>query len=76
MPVIITIMLAGSRSTYVIWLTYHLYLSTCTNVFQAAIEMGIDQEHGQNKAVTQGMDEATTLVNKDDESRLARWELC
>ena len=76
MPVIITIMLAGSRSTYVIWLTYHLYLSTCTNVFQTAIEMGIDQEHEQNKAVTQGMDEATTLVNKDDESRLAQWELC
>ena len=38
--------------------------------------MGIDQEHEQNKAVTQGMDGATSLVNKDDESRLARWELC
>ena len=36
--------------------------------------MGIDQEHEQNKAVTQGMDGATSLVNKDDESRLARWD--
>ena len=38
--------------------------------------MGIDQEHEQNKTVTQGMDGGASLVNKDDESRLARWKLC
>ena len=37
LPVIITIMLTGSQSTYMIWLTYQLHYPTCTNVFQIAI---------------------------------------
>ena len=34
MPVIITIVLAGWRSTYMIWLTYYQHHRTCTNVFR------------------------------------------
>ena len=37
MPVIITIVLAVSRSIYMIWLTYQLHHPTCINVFQMAI---------------------------------------
>ena len=38
--------------------------------------MGIDQAHEQNNAVIKGMGGATLVLNKDDESELARWELC
>ena len=38
--------------------------------------MGIDQTHEQNNAVIKGMGAATSVLNKDDESGLARWELC
>ena len=38
--------------------------------------MGIDQAHEQNNAVIKGMGGATSVLNKDDESELARWELC
>ena len=38
--------------------------------------MGIDQAHEQNNVVAMGMGGATSVFNKDDESRSARWELC
>ena len=38
--------------------------------------MGIDQAHEQNNVVIKGMGGATSVLNKDDESGLARWELC
>ena len=38
--------------------------------------MGIDQAHEQNNAVIKGMGGAVPFVNKEDESALARWELC
>ena len=38
--------------------------------------MGIDQTHEQNSAVIKGMGRATLVLNKDDESGLAQWELC
>ena len=38
--------------------------------------VGIDQAHEQNNAVIKGMGGATSVLNKDDESELARWELC
>ena len=38
--------------------------------------MGLDQIHEQNNAVIKGMGGATKLLNVDDDSFLARWELC
>ena len=38
--------------------------------------MRIDQAHQQNNAVIKGMGGATSVLYKDDESGLARWELC
>ena len=37
--------------------------------------MGIEKVHEQNNAVIKGMGGATSVLNKDDDSRLARWEL-
>ena len=37
--------------------------------------VGIDQAHEQNNTVIKGMGGASLLLNKDDESGLARWEL-
>ena len=37
--------------------------------------MGIDQPHEQNNAVIKSMGGATSVLKKDDESGLARWEL-
>ena len=36
----------------------------------------IDQTHEQNNAVIKGMGGATSVLNKDGESGLERWELC
>ena len=38
--------------------------------------MGIEQAHEQNNAVIKGMGGAISVLDKDDESGLARWELC
>ena len=38
--------------------------------------MGIDQAHEQNNPVIKGMGGAVPFLNKEDESALARWELC
>ena len=38
--------------------------------------MGVDQAHEQNNAVIKGMGCATSVLNEEDESGLARWELC
>ena len=38
--------------------------------------MGIDKAHEQNNAVIKGVGGDTLVLNKDDESGLARWELC
>ena len=38
--------------------------------------MGIDQVYEQNNTVIKGMGRATLVLKKDDESGLARWELC
>ena len=38
--------------------------------------MGIDQAYEQNKAVIESIGGATSVLNKDDESGLAQWELC
>ena len=38
--------------------------------------MGIDQAHKQNNAVIKGMGGTTSVLNKYDESGLARWKLC
>ena len=38
--------------------------------------MGIEQAHEQNNAVIKSMGGATSVLDKDDESGLARWELC
>ena len=38
--------------------------------------MGIDQAHEQNNMVIKGMGGATLVINKDDESGLAWWDLC
>ena len=38
--------------------------------------MGIDQVHEQNNAVIKGMAGATSVLNKNHESGLARSELC
>ena len=38
--------------------------------------MGIDQAHEQNNTAIKGMAGATSVLNKDGESRLARWRLC
>ena len=37
--------------------------------------MEIDQAHEQNNVVIKGMGGATSVLNRDDESALARWEL-
>ena len=37
--------------------------------------VGTDQAHEQNNKVIKGMGGASLLLNKDDESGLARWEL-
>ena len=36
----------------------------------------IDQAHEQNNAVIKGMGGGSSLLNKDDESGLARWKRC
>ena len=38
--------------------------------------MGIDQAHEQNNAVIKGIGGATSVLNKDDKSGLAWWQLC
>ena len=38
--------------------------------------MGLDRIHEQNNAVMKGVGEATSSLNKADESALARWGLC
>ena len=38
--------------------------------------MGIDQAHEQNNMVIKGKGGATLVINKDDESGLAWWDLC
>ena len=38
--------------------------------------MGLDQIHKQNNAVMKAIGEATSSLNKVDESSLARWGLC
>ena len=38
--------------------------------------MGIDQAYEQNKPVIESIGGATSVLNKDDESGLAQWELC
>ena len=38
--------------------------------------MGIDQAHKQNNAVIKGIGGTTSVLNKYDESGLARWKLC
>ena len=38
--------------------------------------MVIDQAYKQNNAVIKGMGGTILVLNKDDESELARWELC
>ena len=86
MPVIINIILTGSRSTYMIWLTYQLHNPTVQMFFrwlfcfskvkQKVSLIWIDQAHEQNNAVIKGMGGVTLVLNKDDESGLAWWELC
>ena len=77
---------------YVCWVTVHLYdhlyvitlpvqmffrwLFGFSKVKQKLSLMGIDQNHEQKNAVIKGMGGAISLLNKDDESGLARWELC
>ena len=75
-------MVAGSRSTYLTWLTNHLHhpgLYKCFSdgcfAFQKS-NMGIDQAHEQDNAVIKGIGGATLVLNKDDESGLAWWKLC
>ena len=38
--------------------------------------MGIDQVHERNKALMKDMSEATSSLNKSDESSFTRWGLC
>ena len=38
--------------------------------------MGLDQVHEQNNIIIKGMGGATHSLNAEDESGLARWELC
>ena len=38
--------------------------------------MGIDQAYEQNNTVIKGMGRATSVLTKDGEFGLARWELC
>ena len=62
-------------------LTY-LYkcFSDCYFTFQKSNRklslMGIGQVHEQNNAFIKGMSRARSVLNKDDECGLARWELC
>ncbi len=38
--------------------------------------MALDQLHEQNNKVVKGVSGATSLINRQDDSALIRWELC
>ena len=71
--------LVNLPTTSYIILPLHMFfrwLFCFSKVKQKISLMGIDQVHEQNTAVIKGTGRATSVLNKDDKSGLARWELC
>ena len=79
-----------ARWATVYWFDMASLHLTCPDVYREFMEgnfsylktkssfsrMGLDQLHEQNNKYIKGVSGATSLVNRQDESALIRWELC